>query len=209
MKRKGVFLFATIVAATSDAMSPPVIPFDDIDWAAPLTRKPTTGLIMGRLHVMFEKTRLSDVLQEAGGAIAEQGDAGEHVLWLCYTITNKSQTQRLWITSSGEMGGRDHTVSGILAQVVSDGPTSDCPTLPTALRPVSLSNHLWLGITQTRLVSIFGASPGIRGAWRGYLYQGKLKGSCEPDGFDVLNSIEWTTNDGLLDAIDASQVTSC
>jgi hypothetical protein len=200
---------AGFAALASGATLPPPLPFEDLDWSARVHRKPATGLTLGRLTVVFEKTPLSHVLQEAGGVIAESGDAADHTLWLCYTMVDTKHSERIWLTSNGEMDGPAHAISGVIAQNVAEGSTTDCPALPAALRPVSLSDGEWLGIPESRLVVRFGVQPGIRDRWHGYLYAGKRRGECKPDDSDVLNSIEWTATGGVVDLIMAGQTTSC
>jgi len=78
-------IYVVFVGVTLAAAPPPDIPpdkisweADDLSWAAPVTKKPTMGLRMGRFKVKFEKTRLSDVMAMAGGDIASRGDAAEY-----------------------------------------------------------------------------------------------------------------------------------
>jgi hypothetical protein len=194
-------LFAGSIALASGGTQPSPLPFEDLEWSAQVHRKPATGLTMGRLTVVFEKTFLSDVLQEAGGVITESGDAADHTLWLCYTIVDTKHPERIWLTSNGEMDRPAHAISGVIARNVAEGSTTDCPALPAALRSVSLSNGIWLGIPELRLVARFGVQPGIRDRWHGYLYAGKRRGECKPDDSDVLNSIEWTATGGVVDLI--------
>jgi len=78
-------------ALASGATLPPQLPFEDLEWSAQVHRKPATGLTMGRLTVVFEKTPLSRVLQEAGGTITEQGDAAEHTLWPGHTTISHAR----------------------------------------------------------------------------------------------------------------------
>lgn len=209
-RRAGVCcLILACARAVFAATAPPVLPFDDVDWSARVERKPATGLRMGRIMVNFEKTPLREVMREAGGAIAEQGDGAGRGFWLCYTIVDAAGSQRLWLTSSAEMDGPDHAISGVMAQRVAQGPTEDCPSLPASSLPVSLSSGVWLGTTESRLIATFGVKPGINGNWRGYLYAGKRRGRCEPGGLDVVNSMEWQATGGVVNLISAGQGTTC
>jgi hypothetical protein len=164
---------------------------------------------MGRLTVSFEKTPLREVMRNAGGVIAHQGDAGESVYWLCYTIVEKKHSERLSLTASGEMGGPDQTVSSVVAEMVTDQPTADCPALAATFRPVHLSNGIWLGKPESVLIEKVGVPPSKNGEWRGFLYEGKQPGPCEPDGYDVENWLEWKSNRDSIVSIVAGQVTSC
>jgi hypothetical protein len=201
----GLFLYNGAVYAAD----PPTLPFDDVDWNARVLRKPAVGVTIGKLKVVFEKTLLRDVWEEAGGTIAEAGDAAEHSFWLCYTLASSTGFQRLWLSSNAEMDGPDHAISGVTGERVTDGPTADCPTLSASLQPVSLDGGLWLDMPESRLTAKFKVKPGIHGNWRGYLYAGKRSQGCGTDSADVLNSLEWTVIGGSIDVINAGQTTSC
>jgi hypothetical protein len=165
-------LLATAVAA---ATPPPAEP-DDEDWEAPLPHKPSTGLMLGQYKVRFEETRLRDVMLRAGGYIQQQGDAGENIYWLCYTIADDKLPQRLWIIAHGEMGGPDHDITDVMGLVTADKPTSDCPSLPEKLQPVRLSSGIWLGAPATSPAARLKKEPGRNGEWRGYFYLGEGAG---------------------------------
>jgi len=204
-------IFSVFVGITCAATSPPDIPpdkisweADDLSWAAPVTKKPTTGLRMGRFKVTYEKTRLSDVMSVAGGEIAAHGDGAEYILWLCYTIDNSKQRQRLWIISGGEIGGPDHEITDITAQMTKDGPSRDCPELARELQPVSFNNGLWLGVPESRATSLFREAPASRGLWRATYYKHKLPGDCQ-----LGNSLVWQVVDGVINTINAGQISSC
>jgi hypothetical protein len=64
--------------------------------------------MLDQYRIRFEETGLRDVMPRAGGYIQHQGDAGENIYWLCYTIADGKPAQRLWIIASGEMGGPEH-----------------------------------------------------------------------------------------------------
>ncbi len=53
-----------------------------------------------------------------------------------------------------------------------------------------------------------GAPSHRSGNWISYDFEGKMQGKC-PGGFDVLNSLVLKTHRGRVEAIYASQVTSC
>jgi hypothetical protein len=191
--------------------APPPRPLvNNLSTATRIDKNPTTGLTMGRLEVFFEKTRLKDVLVAAGGELSQQGDGAEHVFWICYTILDAKQSARLWIISNAEMGGREHAVTSVAAQLEAvANPTQTCPALPATLQPVSFSNGVWLGIAGSRASAFFGDAPYHNEPIQTFVYRGKVPGKCESDGFDVLNWLEWKVNDGFLVQVYAGQVTSC
>lgn len=207
----GSTLFAAVAAAHEPP--PPQLPFDDLAWAAKVGTQPAANLTMGGLHVSFERTALGDVAAAAGGAIAHRGDAGNTLRWLCYSLDGRATRQRLWLQSSGEMGGREQLVTAITATAVrrgrSRGGDRRCPPIAVIYLPVSFDNGIWLGMRVASLVAKFGAPPGTLGSWSGYRYQRKGDGTCKPGGFDVLNSLQWRSAGGVVEMLNAGQVSSC
>jgi hypothetical protein len=193
------------------AVPPPPGPFADGTWHATLGKPPTTGLQMGALSVVFEKTTLAMVLAAAGGGtIAHQGDASKSSFWLCFAVAKAGHGERIWFNSRGEMGGSNHLVTSVDAEIVgSEGPTADCPALPSSLVPLAFRGFLWLGSKEINATRIFGSPSHGKGEWRAYEYQGVVAGKCEPRGFDVMNWFDFAVRDGSLVAIHAGQLTSC
>jgi hypothetical protein len=211
--RRYVFGCAIVFAAAAfSKTSPPVVDESigesEASWRA--ESKPAEELTMGKLHIQFEQTTLSKVLNAVkSGAIQHQGDAAESVLWLCYTVLTEGHNARVWIESSGEMGGSEHRVTEIAVRRIphNDSP-SDCPTLPKRFEPLTFSNGIWIGASEATVRRTFplGVMHGGEHVFIGY--QGKVSGDCD-SGFDLLNSLNLTFRAGLLEAIDAGQVTSC
>jgi len=162
---------------------------------------------MGEFQISFERTQLGEVVAAAGGVIAHQGDAGNTVRWLCYSLDGRKRHQQVWFLSS-EMGGREQVITGIIAEVVKQSNRA-CPALPVTLLPVSFNNGIWLGMPAATVTSMFAAPPGTLGSWSGYRYEHKGDGTCKPNGFDVLNSLQWRTVGGGVESISAGQVSSC
>jgi len=205
----GVALLTPAVLAQTP---PPEHPFSSISWRPLSKEKPATHLKMGTLEVRFEKTTLSAISDATGlGRMFHQGDAAESIYWLCYTIRGGARAERLWIVAHGEMGGREHAVTLVTAQEVQPTvkPTDDCPTLPSAFQPLSLAQHVWLGIPESKALQVLGRPSHRKGSWRSFDYQGKVPGSCQPDGFDLMNWLVFRTIEGRIVAISAGQVTSC
>jgi hypothetical protein len=168
---------------------------------------------MGGLHLSFERTPLGDVAAAVGGVIEQQGDAGNSVRWLCYRLDGRRRPQHLWLQSSGEMGGPQHLITAITATVVKSrtvrAADRDCPPLSVSYLPVSFDNGIWLGMPAASLVAKFGVAPGTLGTWSGYRYQRKGDGTCRPGGFDLLNSLQWRSAGGVVETLNAGQVSSC
>lgn len=190
---------------------PPKSPFEATPWKATMIKKPSTGVLMGSFRISFEMTTLDDVRNRLSvGIIARHGDAGESVLWLCYTNISSNSAERIWIISGGEMGGSEHAVTGISAEYVQIGSaTNDCPALPEKMKPVSLDSKLWLGMPLTDVRATLGTPSGQNGPWRSYDYQGKRPGNCESEGFDVLNWAFFRFEEDRVNSLGAGQVTSC
>ena len=144
------------------------------------------------------------------GEIAHQGDAGESIYWLCYTNVNPIRVERIWIIAHGEMGGREHLVTNISAEYLPNGrATTDCPALPEKMKPLSLDSQLWLNASATDARTRLGASSYQKGPWQSFDYQGKMRGNCEGEGFDVMNWLLLRFEKGRVNSLNVGQVTSC
>lgn len=209
MKRSLLFFgFFGIAFSATAAVPPPEGAFDAIVWPASLKAAPSESATLGEFVIQFEKTTLAQVMSEASiGIIAHRGDAGGSVYWLCYSQPNVGV--RIWVISSGEMGGDRHSVTRVVAeQFKTAQPSTDCPELPVQLQPLSLANHLWLGSMDVDIQRVLGMPSHQDGAWRTFDFQGKTKGKCE-GGYDVYNWL-WTRSDkGRVNRIDAGKITSC
>ncbi len=80
---------AALLAAQGRAEDPPVPPpwpGNDATAVPTLARMPSSRLRLGPIDIVLEETPLALVKDAlAAGSIAEQGDASEHIFWLCYT----------------------------------------------------------------------------------------------------------------------------
>ena len=209
---KTTFVLPLLLAcalASAETVAPPSQPFEARTWAPSMKRKPTMGATLGKWRIDFEKRTLADVLSRASvGAIQHAGDAGESVYWLCYTLIGHAPS-RLWITSHGEMGGPERAVTGITITAFESGqPVVECPALPVHMQPVSLQGNVRLGMSERSLAKVLGAPSHKSGDWISYDFEGKAPGNCL-GGFDVLNSLLLKTRQGEVEAIYASQITSC
>jgi hypothetical protein len=200
-----------ISGAAIAATPPPWLPPSAFSNNYTLQRKPVTHLKMGTLVVQLEETTLATVQKAIGhGTIEHQGDAGDSVYWLCYTIGDTKQNERIWVISHGEMGGSDHAVTGITAQFIAPTKAPDaCPALPAAMRPLSFDSKVWLGQSETAALSALGKPSHTDNSWWSYAYRGLVPGKCEPDGYDILNWLAFEIRQGRIVMIHAGQVTSC
>lgn len=207
-----VVLILTGISTISSADSiPPKTPFDSQSWKAMSKEKPSNGIKMGSLRVKFEETTLDYIRKAASaGEILHHGDAGESIYWLCYTNFNSSRGERIWVISDGEMGGSEHSVTRVSAQILPNvKATKDCPALPANLKPVSLDNDLWLNSAASVVLKKLGAPSYKKEPWRVYDFEGKLPGNCGADGFDLSNWLMVRVGKGRVTSLHAGQVTSC
>lgn len=169
--------FAAATSLAGEVLPPPQEP-DEITAPATLRLRPATHLSLGPIVARFEETTLSHVCRDTEtGAIAHQGDAGNSIHWLCYTVPRSGSAERLWIVAS-EMGGADHTITEMIAtQVASDAaaPTAGCPALPSRFRILSLDRGVWLGISRQQLIRTLGKPSRTRGDWPVFHYRGKVR----------------------------------
>jgi len=204
-------LVASLMCSCGVAMAaipPPALPSTDMSWKAISHEAPTHGFVLGSTMVQFEKTTLREIVTSVGkGVVDHQGDAGESEYWLCYS--RPQEGQRIWIVSSGEMGGPDHLVTGFVAEELPAATgTTDCPALP-ATASVALSDHKgWLGMSALDVRNRFGMPSHESGAWRAFNFEEKLKGICNGIG-DRSNWLWLKQSDGRVQVIMAGQVTSC
>jgi hypothetical protein len=213
-RRLREFFLGILIVASVNAFAetpPPVAPFDAIYWKATLKQSPSTGLHMGSFPLRFEKTTLDDVRRAASiGEIAHRGDAGESTYWLCYMNLGATQIERIWVIADGEMGGPEHYITNISAELLPNGSaTADCPALPNSLKPLSLDNRLWLGTSKAGATTKLGAPSFQKGAWLSYDFQGKVPGNCQGGGFDLSASLLLHFQNGHVNSLQVGQVTSC
>jgi hypothetical protein len=207
-------LFIIVIVTTALADVPPptwsiTFPAGSDKAHAPLSH----GFRMGSLDIQFEKTTLADVQQAIGaGKIAWQGDAGEAILWLCYTFKDPKNSGRIWVISHAEMGSDDHLIGHVDAVFDSSVvPTADCPALPEKFLPMSFDHGVWLGMKGADAVQALGPDHTKQGEWIIYSYLGKVpdNGNCQPDGYDLSSYLVFEATGGTVQSIKAGQVTSC
>jgi hypothetical protein len=216
MRRRRLFryVFGFVFGASLNVCAetpPPATPLDAMTWKATLKHKPSTTLRMGTLRIRLEQTTLDDVRRVASaGKIAHRGDAGDSIYWLCYTNATRNQAQRIWIVSDGEMGGSAHYVTEISAETTSnEHATTDCPALPKRLSAVSLANDLWLGASEWQATMRLEAPSYQNGAWRSFDFAGKVAGDCPGGALDLTASLMLHFQNGRVNSLRVSQITSC
>ena len=206
-------LLGSAAARAEDFVPPPAIPGDGAAMAT-LARMPSSRLRLGGLDIVLEETPLATVQEMlSSGAIAERGDAAEHMSWLCYTYESEGTRQRLWIISSGEFGGAEHAADGIAAAVIAaDGPAPEsCPALPAGV-PVWLDYKVWLGVSRDELIHRLGKPSQERGDILHFVYDGDVKHAAhrggETDDVIVTSHLMVELNEGRIQRLWASKTTA-
>ena len=137
-----------------------------------LAADPVRPLMMGSLRVTLDAITLADVRQQIGvGTAQRQGKGTDALDWLCYTVSDATPAQRLWLTSSELSRGRiDAVVAAELAAGAAASP--ECPELPPRFKPVRFDDGLWLGTPSTELRKSLGI-PSKTGPHFSSLFQGQ------------------------------------
>jgi hypothetical protein len=170
-----------LCAAIDGGVFPPKLP-DVNDLPSTLKSVPVTAVTLGTMSVEFEITSLLAVKKATKiGRILHRGDAGGSEYALCYTIAFGPAQERIWL-SSGELGGPEHSIENFYAETGSNVESNSCPALPTNLRPVSLSNALWLGQKISHVTKRLGQPSVKKDGWWLYSYSGKASNDLDLSG---------------------------
>ena len=201
-------------AAAKGYFPPPVEPVDNMDLKSLKAAKssPVSALELGTLEVEFEKTTLQDVQKSAAAgkvfsAIGHAGDASGYENWLCYTISDKEQSERVWIYS-GEMNVSENFVEGIYATLI-DKPAAaseKCPELSLQLLPVYLSSSIWIGSNADQLKDLYGEPSATMDGWWIWFHTGKV--SVKGAAFDRQSILQAKVSKGKIVALAESQLTT-
>ena len=181
--RKTLFLLLLLFALPASdcsAQTPPPPVDEHVFERVPSTvvRRLATRFSLGAFAGRFEKTTLGAVREAVGaGTIQHQGDAGGSIYWLCY----RRAQRRLWVVSSGEIGGPDHLVIEIVEELTEKdtGTSTDCAVIPEKFAPVVFDGKLHLGMSRSEVVRALGRPSKSEAAQMMYYHAGKLA-----NGFD-------------------------
>jgi hypothetical protein len=175
-----LLLLFTIPANDCSAQTPPPPVDEHVFEGVPPTvvKRLATHFSLGTFAGRFEETRLDAVRKAAGdGTIQHQGDAGGSIYWLCY----RRAQHRLWVVSSGEMGGPDHRVTEIVEELTEKdaGVAADCAIIPEKFSPVVFDSKMHLVMSRQQVITALGTPSKSEAAQIVYSHAGKLA-----DGFD-------------------------
>lgn len=181
--RKTLFLLLLLSAIPADncsaQTSPPPVDEHALERVTPtVVKRLAIRFSLGAFAGRFEKTRLGAVREAVGeGIIQHQGDAGASIYWLCY----RRAQHRLWVVSSGEMGGPDHRVTEIVEELTGKdaGAAADCAIIPEKFSPVVFDGKLHLGMSRQEVIKTLGPPSKSEAAQMVYSHEGKLA-----NGFD-------------------------
>jgi len=200
MRAQRIFLLLIVLSAcTRDDGPLPPPHFGPLDRQPSSTWnvKPATGISLGSLRVVFERTDLVTVRNVAGTGLID-GDASEE--WLCYMIAGSPPT-RLWIVSRGQ-------ITGVTAvrQARGVGATKHCPLLPISLSPVAFDQGVAVGMRSAEVAAKLG-DPSMK--WKDWwvyhhastVFSGVPGASV---GMPIVSTLYVRIKDGAADAIVAS-----
>jgi len=204
----GSFAFAPAFSE-SVAVPPPPTPsvFDDTNPSKDFN----IGVKLGRFPIKFETTTLTEVQKVAAAErIDRQGDAGEAILWLCYSVRQGPIGEAIWLISSAEMGGSAHSITDVVLEKMDENdPSAKCPQLPPNFSAITIGSGVRLGSSLKEILKTLGKPTRISSDWYVYTYQGKVPDTCQPGGLDRIKWLIARFADGLLVEIHTGQTTSC
>ena len=178
---------AVFTADDCSAQTPPP-PFDEhaLERVPPtVVKRLATRFSLGAFAGRFEETQLGAVREAVGeGTIQHQGDSGDSIYWLCY----RRAQHRLWVVSSGEIGGPDHLVTEIVEELTEkDTETSTgCAIIPEKFAPVVFDGKLRLGMSRQAVVTALGPPSKSEAARMVYSREGKLAGGFDETAWFIL-----------------------
>lgn len=174
-------------------------------FAADTTRPPNsaalppgtiTAIAIGGLPVTLEKTQLADVAAALGGSVNDAGAAGNRQFWLCYGLADRT----LWLVSDAEMAAG--AVSSVVIETSAPLPDWGCSTASVDVIDLGVPG---VGAKIGEVTAALGEAPGDTSGR--FTYEGTAPDPIKPD-LTVLQTIDYRTKDGVVDAVSLSQATS-
>ena len=124
---------------------------------ANLKAPPVTSINVGRMRVLLQQTKLSELRKVFGGTIYQQGVEHNAAYWLCYTTDgSKGQAATVWFLSNS-LGGGDFVMMVAAEAASARGGSGDCSPAP-AVFSVPDMGIPGIGATTADLKAHFGAA---------------------------------------------------
>jgi hypothetical protein len=184
---------------------------------ATLSRKPALHFRIGRFAGTLEKTTLAEAKEVLGGRIYENGkDGADHAYFLCYSLVSPDAVERVWFSSSAEMGGLNREIGEVAAILlpVSSSVPSDCPSPPRSFQKLTVGNGLHLRMTAQEVIRLMGQPSGNArdffgvGGHIGYAYDKPVDVNDPALGQEAVSLRQENTVGGKVNGLLASRVTS-
>jgi hypothetical protein len=124
--------------------------------AANLKSPQVSTIVVGRMRVELQHTKLAEIQRAFGGSIQQEGDGTGLAHWLCYVTGGiGGGAAKVWFMSNSLGGGE--FIMMIAAQAVSSHESEDCDTAPAgfAIPQMGIPS---LGATTTDLKAHFGSA---------------------------------------------------
>jgi hypothetical protein len=153
-----------------------------------LIEDPSSGVRIGRLHVLLGSTKIGDAGIELHNVVTtHERTAYGGFSWLCFTVFEGQSASRVWMESDDEMGGEEKLVTGVYMTLLArdEKPTSRCPTVPGSSASVVFDNGIKLGSSAEDLKRAFGSAPPARDGWWRYMNDGSKGAHANLGEFDV------------------------
>ena len=170
--RLSALLLLGATSAFADTNVPPPAWPSGKDAPVTLVADPVRPLMMGALRITLDGSTLADTRTAIGAGVSQRQGKGTDALdWLCYTVSDTTPRQRVWLTSSELSRGR---IDAVVAADLPDGtaPAAACPDLPARFKPVRFDDGLWLGGMSNELRKALGI-PAKVGPHFSSLFQGQ------------------------------------
>jgi hypothetical protein len=164
---------------------------------APLPPGSLGSVKAGAMEIVFESTNLTDIQKAFGGTLHDQGEAGGHIIWICYGRGE----QTMWFYSDSEMA--HGTVS--LVAIESRSPLAEwgCAVAPANLTALDFGVP-GTGAPLNDITARYGTSPPDSNGRFSYSGDTPLGDGSESVKFQEL---VFEAHDGVITAVAASQET--
>jgi hypothetical protein len=164
---------------------------------APLPSGSVASIKAGAMEIIFESTKLTDIQKTFGGALHDQGEAGGHIIWICYGRGDET----MWFYSDSEMA--HGTVSLIALENRSPQAEWGCAAAPGNLTALDFGLP-GPGAPLSDITARYGTSPSDSNGRLSYSGDTPLGDGSESVKFQEL---VFEAHDGVITAVAASQET--